>query len=427
MRIRWFPLMALLFSGLILGLFQNCTSAVPFGDTNYYKSVVTSDIFPYEMGFDQLAYLSCSEQEDVAGDGDGTFFTFRMGSYRDMGIRITDEFRDSIEKLTDENIISALQENLSSSGLRLQFAIRTLDNLQSMYVNGDNGAEGLEGSDFQTFFSQMGDGDLSRLLWFMEPEQYLRNYVSGRTAIEYRFEGQVKFMATQSMERHLRSFFGNRGIIALTFTKYGEVYPLGPGSLLELQGHPPDERAIRDPINNIYQNVFGMAVQPRFKQPTPSDGGSPGPDMPPRVMASVTEYIIDNRKEVSDIRPWECPNDMQFMIVLPEYASYQPLDDEGNPVGGKITRCAMEPDPISPDNRLQIIRQSLPSEDWYVDMERKCVVPKEGFVVEGTCYGINSHLQKTHKINYDTFSEGCGFQLEKKGLCPHYASICFRQ
>ena len=186
------------------------------------------------------------------------------------------------------------------------------------------------------------------------------------------------------------------------------------------------QKIVRDPdFNDIRQNVFGMAVQPRFKQPNLPGGGSPGPNMPPRVMASVTEHVIDKRKEISDVRPWECPDDMQFMIVLPEHASYKPRDKDGNETGETVTRCVTKPDPIDPDPRLQIIRQSLFAEDWYVDLENSCVVPKDGFVVEGTCYGINSRTRKTHEINYDTFSEECGFQSDR-GLCPHYASICFR-
>ncbi len=424
MRFLWIRLTILFSVGLVLGLFQNCTSSVPFGQTNYYSGLVESSVFPYEVGFDQVVYMSCSEQENVQSDG-GTLFTFRIGAYRNMGIRITEKYRDSIEKLTDENIISALQESLISSGTRLQFAIRSMDDLQAMYSSGTNGSESLEGVDYYNFFSQMGSEDLSRLLWFVEPGEYLRNYVSGRHAKEYRFEGQLSFMASQVMERGLRNFFGNRGVIALTFAQYGENNPLGPGSFVNLQREIGNDISDNPDINNIHQKVFGMAIQPRFKQPSLSNGGNPGPDMPPRVMASITEYLIDSRRTVSDMRPWECPQDMQFMIVLPDYASYQPLDDEGNPIGGEVIRCATLPDPIYPGPRLQIIRQSLFSEEWYVDLERGCVVPK-GTVVQGTCYGVNSNTQRTHRINYDTFSEDCGFQSEG-GLCPHYASICFRQ
>ncbi len=207
--------------------------------------------------------------------------------------------------------------------------------------------------------------------------------------------------------------------------KISFILLIHPGSFLDLRKETGREVINNPGIDDIRQNVFGMAIQPRFKQPTRLGGGSPGPDMPPRVLASITEYIIDSRKKISDLKSWDCPNDMQFMIVLPEYVTYQPLDDEGNPVGDPIIRCAMSPDPISPDNQLQTIRQSLPSEEWYVDLERKCVVPK--MVVEGICYGLNSNTQRTHRINYDSFEDECGFNSESGLLCPHYASICFRQ
>ena len=420
-------ILAFLLSFGIIGIFfQNCTTAVPFGNENYYSKLVSSSVFPYEVGFDQVAYLSCSEQGNIQSDGEGTFFTFRVGSYRNMGIRITQEYRDQIEKITEQNIINALNESQMGSGLNLQFAIRSLDNLQTIYVDQKNGSEGIEGSDYQNFFPQTGDEDLSNILWYLDPDLYLRNYSSGLRAREYRFEGHLKFMTSQNMERSLRSFFSNRGAITLTFAKFGENKPVGPGHFIALQDE--DQKNDSD-LNNIRQNVFGMAVRPRFKQPDIPGGGSPGPDMPPRVMGSVTEHIIDRRKTISNVGVWECPGDMQFMIVLPEDATYRELDLNFKPTGDEIIRCAMKPDPIQPGPRLQIIRQSLYSEDWYVDLDRSCVVPKAGFVVPGTCYGLNSKTRETHKIHYEVFDSSkkeCGFQSDL-GLCPHYASVCYRK
>ena len=109
------------------------------------------------------------------------------------------------------------------------------------------------------------------------------------------------------------------------------------------------------------------------------------------------------------------------MIVLPEHAQFE--DDNGN----TITRCAMNPDPRELSNELRVIRQSLFAEDFFVDMVRRCIVPKRDHVVEGSCYGVNGNTQETHRINYDTFgSNGCGFDNEL-GVCPHFASICIRQ
>ena len=389
---RWVPTAFVLSLGVVLGFFQNCTSSVPFGNVDYYSKLTSSTTFPYEIGFDQVAYLSCSEQENVQSDGGDPFFTFRVGAYRSQGLRITSQYRDQVEKVSDENVVNALRESTFSAGTQIQLSIRTFDSLQGIYHDPEHG-DGIEGLDYSYFFPTLGEHlfygeqDLSHVLWFMKPGEYLRNYVGGRNAPEYRFEGQVKFMAAELMAKGLRSHFSHRGILALGFTKVGEpLNLLGPGSFLTSQDPGSGEKTpSQGAINDLRRNVFGMVVQPRFKQPTPLYGGSPGPDMPPRVLASIKEYIVDSRKTNTDIETWECPKEMQFMIVLPEDA-----DEVG---------CATKPDPAEPDDQLRIIRQSLYSEDWWIDRRRRCIVPKGG-VVEGSCYGLDKNTKKTHKINY---------------------------
>ncbi len=432
MRFIWTPIAILITLGAVLAVFQNCTPAVPYGNTDYYSALVSSPVFPYEVGFDQMAYLSCSEQEDV--NNDGTFFTFRVGAYNQLGLRINQTFRDRIEKVSDENIVTALQESQSSAGTRIQLAIRTMDNLQLMYVDNDNGANGLDGSDYNNFFPVLGDNYLTNMLWYMPPNDYLRFYAGAQVIDQARFEGRLDFMKSQLMENDLRTFFSSRGIITLTFAEQSKIQPIGPGSFLAMQAEQLGGNAGDIPVpqgkaqnfkssdvNNLTKNVYGMAVQPRFKQPPGPGGGNAGPNMPPRVLSSITEVIIDQRVTPQSTRPWLCPNEMQFMIVLPEHATYT------NDAMQTIIRCAMRPDPINPTPELMRIRQSLFAEDWYIDMGRKCIVPKPDHVSAGSCYGLNSQTRLTHLINYDTFSvDGCGFG-NLSGVCPHYASICFRQ
>ena len=109
------------------------------------------------------------------------------------------------------------------------------------------------------------------------------------------------------------------------------------------------------------------------------------------------------------------------MIVLPEDAYVRNI-------AGDITgiRCGMNPDPVQPSADLKVVRRSLYAEDWYVDLARRCVVPKPERTTAGSCYGLNSQTQQTHIINYDNFPAGCGFG-SPNGLCPHYASICYMQ
>lgn len=430
MRFKWTPVLILFSMAGILGFFQNCTPAVPFGNTDYYQSLVNSSEFAYEVGVDQLAYMSCSEQEDIPNDG--TFFTFRVGAFDSQGIRVTQAYRDSITKVRNGDVPYAMSQANASAGTTLQFAVRTLDNLQLMYVDNDNGEDGENGSDYNNFFPLMGNETFNEILWNMQPGDYMRTFAGANFISQYRFEGELKFMKSQIMENDLRAFFGNRGILAVTWANQAENTPLGPGSFINLQeleqgggsggvnGASVQGANVNAASNDLASNVFGAAIQPRFKQAL-FQGGSPGADMPPRVLSTVDDIVIDSRKRGQLNRPWTCPDSMQFMIVLPEHAIYQ--DANSN----TIVRCAMDPDPINPSPELQIIRQSLYAEDFYVDMVRKCIVPKPDHTVQGSCYGMNSNTNLTQDINYDSFNtNGCGFG-NLNGLCPHYASVCFRQ
>ncbi len=485
-RIRT-PLIILIAIAGILGFFQNCTPSVPFGHTDHFQSLVNSTEFPYEVNIDQVAYMSCSEQEDVYNDG--AFFTFRFGAFRTHGIRVTPEYRNHIEKVDEEDVPYALQQSASSRGLKLQGAIRTMDNLQLMYVDGENGEKGLEGSDYSNFFPEMGDPVLSQALWYMNPNDYLRNYVAAQFPDEYRFASEVQFMKSQLMENDLRNFFGSRGILTVTFAQNGEIKPIGLGSIDYLNRINTDPNSpsngngggnggsgvggsgsnpsggsggsggtidpggsgasgggggggnsVQKPVFtaanlDVRSNVFGAAVQPKFKQPPkiivpdnqnqPVIEQDPGPDMPPRILSSVRDVIIDERLSTRPTPEWICPKELSFMIVLPEDAIYQ--DEDSN----TITRCNMNPDPLNPNadekKLYDIARQSIYAEDFYIDLRNRCVVPKPGVANEGSCYGINENTSMTRPIAYDDYdSVGCGFGVGQK-VCPHYVSVCYRR
>ena len=446
----------------VLGFFQNCTTQVPLGTTDYFQALVNSPIFPYEVSLDQVAYMSCSEQDDIFNDG--TFFTFRFGAFDTGGIRISPDYRNSIEKVDEEDVPLALEVSAASSRLRLNAAIRTLDNLQLMFVDNENGTEGVEGTDYDTFFPEMGETDLVNLLWWGNPNDYVSNYPAARFIDEARFEGNVSFMRSELMANDLRNFFNSRGgILAVTFTPEGSIFPVGPGNLMDLQdladsGQAGDVSVPVDPNagggtgtssvgtanvgvaniqaanNDLTRNVFGAALRPSFRQPpkllVPANPNlapvetSAGSDMPPRILSGMSDVIIDERTRNRQYRSWSCDNEMAFMIVLPSDAIYQ--DQNSN----TITRCRMEPDPFDPSPDLIRVRQSLYQEDWWVDMRNRCVVPKSANnVVAGSCYGRDSSNQ-THPINYDAFETGCGFdhinQGNGLGLCPHFVSICTR-
>ena len=373
--------------------FQNCSSSVPFGTVDRFATLVESDVFPYEASIDQVAYMSCSEQENVPQDG--TFFTFKVGSYRNGGVRVTEEFRNEVIRLNDESVVNALMQNYASTGSRLQLSVRTMDNLQLIYLTQNNGEDGIQGEDYSNIFTSFGDQAFTSMLWYLEPGDYLRYWPGAQFDSDYRFEGTLKFLDSELIEGDLRNFLHNRGIIALTFSEEGETVARGPGTQA-------------GDTKSLSKEVYGMAISPRFKQPLGPDGGSPGGAMPSRVLSSVQEIIIDKRRNGTVPGTWSCPDQLQFKIVLPEDATI--FNEDAEPVG---TRCAMNPDPVQLSADLKAIRQSLPAEDWYIDLTRNCVVPKPERTTTGSCYGKNSNIEQTHIINYDAYQNGCGLRYEE--------------
>lgn len=402
----WQPASILVGIFALMMFFQNCSSAVPFGTVDRFASLVESDVFPYEVSVDQVAYMSCSEQENVPQDG--TFFTFKVGAYRNGGLRVTEEFRNEVIRLNDESVVNALMQNFASTGSRLQLAIRPIDNLQLIYLTENNGQDGLQGEDFYNIFTTIGDQAFTSMLWYMEPGDYLRYWPGAQFDSDYRLEGTMRFLDSELIEGDLRNFMNNRGVLAVTFSEEGDTIARGPGSQ-------------SGDAKSLAKEVYGVALSPRFKQPLAPGGGSPGAAMPSRVLSSVQEIIVDRRRNGTVPGTWSCPDQLQFKIVLPQDAL---IYNEEAVVTG--TRCGMTPDPVQLSADLKAIRQSLPSEDWYVDLTRRCVVPKPERTTAGSCYGKNSNIEQTHIINYDAYQNGCGFGTER-GLCPHFVSICVKQ
>ena len=229
MRSLWKPLTILSFGFALLVVYQNCSSGVPFGTTDNFQSLVDSDEFPYEADFDQVAYMSCSEQQNVNQDYQ-TFFTFRVGAYNSGGVRVTEAFRNEVIRLNDSAVVTALQRNDFSVGTRLNVAIRTVDNLQLMYINEDSSNDGRSGIDYANLLTTFGDQAFTTELWYREDGKKLNYWPAAQYESEYRMEATLHFSESEQTAVDLRNFLSNRGIIALTFVDEGEIYPKGPGN-----------------------------------------------------------------------------------------------------------------------------------------------------------------------------------------------------
>ena len=407
--------------------FQNCSSEAPFGVRDSFSLLTESsraEDFPYEASFDQVAYMSCSEQEDVFNDFQ-TFFTFRFGAYRNAGLRITDQFLENTHRMSNRDRANILMQHQLSQGSRLQFALRAGENYQLAFINEDSPNDGSDGVDYSNVFTSIGDEVLSSYVVNQPLGQWMNYFPAALLEKDYRFEGSVYFNSSETLQNEMRSFLSNRGILALTFSTEATINPRGPGSAAEFTND-----GTVDP-RTLARDVFGAGARVTFKQPSPvnhikdNNGNAittrATQNMPPRLLASVEDFAIDGRYRNQPRKVWNCGSEMAFMIVLPEHATYTVTQ---NGVTTTRTRCRMDPDPLVPDERLKMIRNSLYAEDWFVDLNNRCVVPKPDRVNAGSCYGKDSNNLNTVAINYD-FSQPCGFTTGN--VCPHFVSICTRE
>jgi len=388
--------------------FQNCASEAPFGSTTQLDSLVQGSTFPYHADFDQVAYMSCSEQGDVFPDPQ-TFFTFRVGAYRTGGLGLSDEFIEATERVNERTVRNVLLQNELSVGSRLRFALRPNENFLNIYRNADSSELGEEGTDFSSALTNMGEISLVDQIMGMAPGQKLLTWDNAPFESQIRLEGSLYFDSSELLQNDMRNQITRGMLLALTFNEEESGQPRGPSSR--------EETASTD----LRRDVFGSAVQIRFRQPFPGDfenvAGSrfastaPSTDTPPRLLGSVQEVSIGSNSDPATFPPWTCPDSLAFRIVLPQHAVAQ--------------GCQIQPDPAIPSQDLTAIRQSLYVEDWYIDTINRCAIPREDRIRTGSCYGIDSDTDDTRIIQYD-FSQPCGLD-DNKGACAHFVSICVRE
>lgn len=96
-----------------------------------------SSLFPYEFGFDALAYMSCEKKTGGTPHPPGTFFTFKLGAYNPgAGLKISSEV---VDKIKDQDFFQ--QVNSFNSAFNKNGADKSNWTLQL----------GLRGSDFSSF------------------------------------------------------------------------------------------------------------------------------------------------------------------------------------------------------------------------------------------------------------------------------------
>lgn len=366
----------------------------------------TSKTFPYEIVVDQVAYMSCAEQENVNNDY-GVYFTFRAGAYGDnTGLGLTQAYLDEVQDQDNSSVMDDLALNGLSRNSRLQLGIRNRDNLLQLYQKADSV---LEEEDFDYIFGTLGSDEMSAsLLTLPEGEDRMGFWAAGGINNDARFQGVLTFNESELMAEQIRDYLSDQGYLTFTFAdEFDEASIRHAGSS-------------SSEVQEFLPNAFGRGLNVEFSRPNPglwavAGAGAIAQEMPARVLHSISEVdLMDTR---SNIGNWECRNSMQFMIAFPEDAA-----PEGSAVVPP-SNCYMKADPASPTDEFLFVRRSLPASDWWIDMANRCVIPKKH--TTGSCYGIDSSTRDTRNIQYD-FTQACDPAIADPHVCPHFVSICFK-
>jgi hypothetical protein len=370
--------------------FQNCSDTTDESqDLNSTSSYTQSLPFAYKASLDTISYMSCSRMS--SNYEPRAFFTFRAGAYTPSGgLQINPDFIDATKYYSLQAKADAFGESGANANARLQLAIRSTTNFQSVVVNG----AAKNGTSLGTMMTSLSGSPLVENLVTM-PAGVKKHYFPS-SASDRLMASSLRFNdgSEENVVAAIRTMMKNhQAMLALTYTATDNA----------------DDKTARSPVSfdangtlgtsvNATNDVYGTGYQLNFGTPANWATGEQ------RVLSSVSEVDLASNMSATG-GTWTCPSSMQFVIVRNE--------DIAN-----VSNCDLAVDYYNTEAQrvaLDAIRRVLPVEDFYVDVVNRCVVAKSHIATQ-SCYGDRSGRGA---IDYSTGS--CSGDS-----CPHYVSVCVR-
>jgi hypothetical protein len=387
--------------------FQNCTVPMTPADRSSTAEADKLD-FAYDAKINQIAYMTCS---NLAGDkyDKSAYFSIRAGAYDNNrilglvadngGLRLTDAFFADLARKQPEKQISLLSLSKANTATVMQLAVRPTSNYQGILTS--TGAARPD-FDYQNLLDVLGTTGMSKELVGLPDStrlRYIRNELMGG-----RMEASLMFGSNAEGVATLRNGLSSvENLLALTFSERSA------SSAVDYAARSP-AHVIEGSAANPARTVYGRGYELGFE--TVGAGALNGTHYQTAVLASVTERNLENPSDRQG--SWECPQRLRFKIVREEDI----LDPD--------SVCRKQPDPVesamSPE--LKVARNSLRYEDWWIDMDNRCIISKKT-ASEG-CYGNKAYIQYNPSIRCNQ-SPSTNNGVETNKLCASYASICIRR
>lgn len=367
---------------ILLTTFQNCAER-PEADSDSKSSYQSGLPFAYRERVDTIAYMSCSEIKDPVERR--AYFSYRVGSYNNMtgGLAMTPEFIKATEFYSTQDRARAIASSDVNANAALSLSVRPRNNMQSIWVPGNSMIFG------------------THIDWFLPPLD--GSAVAGPLAgsngnmLNY-FPGSHE---KRLMEASLR-FYEYENISEET--RYGLEGSATPFYLVVGYSNSTDELdpRLRSP-STLPQRAYGTGYGLTFSLPNGFTSGERRVLSPNGAVQEIN--LATGTQQASN---WDCSTNYQFMVIRPE-------DKAANRVvcNATVDRYAN----ATQQAALNALRRVLRVEDWFIDVDNHCIMPKR---TVDYCYG-RANIGKTVQYGMANCSDS------GTTLCPHFVSVCIRR
>lgn len=429
-----FIYLIMIFFGLLI--FQNCSDPLELSEED--ASTFSDKLpFAYDVKMDTFSYMSCADMTQTNYDR-RAIHTFHIGAYEEgSGVRLRQEFLDATSSFRSSARADALSKSPTNSGAILQFAARnTEQNLQQILLNDPNGKLVVIGEDIGNFLGGAplsAPGVASALVQKEEERQVLLQEGNQDASLEFikYFEGTPGFdgrlmQTTLRFPNTLKSItdqFYQTVRLSLTYTPENNVQ-----SYLARSPEP----------DNQARKAYGYKYTPRFeglkrKHGVADERGFHGRWLP-STNSIQNRTVVEFREtnlETNEGASWFCPADLRLVMIDPFDATFLDAIVGNEPCtisaieGGVDETSSLS---ARDKKRLEVIRRVLRVEDYYVNLNQNCAIPKDS---RNSCYpkaDANGNLTVNIKYGNGAASDHYCTDNPEEGLyeCANYVSICTR-
>lgn len=357
--------------------------------------------FAFETSFDQITYNSCAATHLQSNSA---FASLQAGAYYRGGISLSDDFYNYADSnfkptypatsLSTNQYKEYLADSPNNHNAVPNLAMRAKNDLTSVYANRANATAPVLNVDIVPMVSKLTDTLVMDS--FAERDTVARYFPFSpelRT-----LEGALNYNANEDLARSFRETLMNSGILALTYMEPdAEIYKV---------------RSASDsfPVRTAYGKGYTLSFSPFV-------ASGAHPRNPSRIMNSVLETDLSSPN--ISATSWTCGR--IFYVVRAADAAvhcpahtYEEMQDPGV------------------RTELAIARRHLRSDQWDLNVSRRCAVPKVA-----SCY-VEQAVAGAPIVEYDITkqcyrgdstngSSSAGYDgAVPNSQCLHFISICNR-